>query len=301
VAAAAATNHRAAFVLTEHGIASEEVAIAGGPTETGSTAPSSADGRRAWVAALRDEAAHAYGCADAVTSVSETGARHQRRLGAATVQVIPHPPPDPTGPVRRSDPCVPLVGLVARVVPLKDVAGFVLACAGVAAVHPTCRFVVLGPLDADEGYAAECQQLAEAVGLGDRLRFTGETDVGPWWPELSVLVSTSRSEARPFAVLEAMQQGVPVVATSVGDCAHMLLGGQLPPAGVVVPPADVVSVVDAVCSLLRAPRRSEALGTAGRARIAAGGGAAAHAARYRALYRDALAWARHDPCSGPGS
>jgi signal transduction histidine kinase/CheY-like chemotaxis protein len=177
------------------------------------------------------------------------------------VEVLPHPAPDLTAPVRPAGRREPLVGLVARVVPLKDVAGFVLACAGVAAAHPTCRFVVLGPLDADVGYAAECQLLAEAVGLGDRLTFTGETDVGQWWPELSVLVSTSRSEARPFVLLEAMQHGVPVVATAVGDCADMLLGGRLPAAGVVVPPGDVGAVVHAVCALLSAPRRASVLAT----------------------------------------
>ena len=130
----------------------------------------------------------------------------------------------------------------------------------------------------------ECQRLAEAVGLGNRLTFTGETDVGQWWPGLSVLVSTSRSEARPFVLLEAMQHGVPVVATAVGDCADMLLGGRLPAAGVVVPPGDVDAVVHAVCALLSAPRRASVLGDAGRARVVAAGGATAHAARYRAIY-----------------
>jgi glycosyltransferase involved in cell wall biosynthesis len=284
VAAAAAAHHRAAFVLTEHGIASEELAVAGGPLETGRTAPTSDASRTAWVADLRDEAARAYRRADAVTSVSEAGARQQRRLGATSVEVIAHPPPEATAPARRIDHRAPLVGLVARVVPLKDVAGFILACARLAAVHPTSRFLVVGPLDADPEYSAECAALAVAVGLGDRLAFTGATDVERWWPELSILVSTSRIEARPFAVLEAMQHGVPVVATAVGDCADMLLGGPLPPAGVVVPTGDIDAVVDAVSALLAAPRRAATLGDAGRARVVAAGDAADHAARYRAIY-----------------
>lgn len=247
------------------------------------------------MADLRAEAARAYRCADVVTSVSEAGARQQRRLGAAAVRVIPHPPPEVAVGARRVDHRSPLVGLVARVVPLKDVAGFVLACADVAAAHPTSRFVVLGPLDADPAYAAECQQLAEAVGLRDRLQFTGETDVRAWWPELSVLVSTSRSEARPFVVLEAMQHGVPVVATAVGDCADMLLGGELPAAGLVVAPGDVGAVVDAVCALLAAPGRAMALGDAGRARVAATGGSALHAGLYRAIYERVATAASRPP------
>jgi len=284
VAAAAAAARAASFILTEHGIASLELALAGGPLETGRRSPDSLVDRRQWVRELQAEARRAYAAADVVIAVSRTGARFQQLLGATGVLLIPHPPAFAPVIRHRSDPQDLLVGMVARVVPLKDVVTFIRAAAQLSGEIPSLRFVVVGPVDADLRYVAHCRRVLLEEGLDGRLSLVGEDDVSRWWSRFSVLVSTSRSEGRPFALLEAMQHGVPVVATDVGDCAEMLCGGGAPHAGVIVRPGDVRAVAAAVGTLLAGPRRAAACGASGAARVAAMGTPAQHAARYEAIY-----------------
>lgn len=288
VAAVAAVDRRSTFVLTEHGTAWREVQLAGGPLETGRRAPRIGTLRRRWTRALQAEAGSAYRSADVVTAVSWTGAHWQRALGALDPLVLPHPAGGDAPAPWRPD-AIPLVGLVARVVPLKDVATFVRACAAVGRVRPDCRFVVVGPLDADREYAAHCLDLVEQEGLTGRLHLVGEAEVRRWWPRLTVVVSTSRSEARPYVLLEAMQHGVPVVTTDVGDCAQMVADGSAAAAGLVVPPGDADAVACAVLHVLEQPTTARALSEAGLQRTHALGTEREHADAYRGLYAAALA------------
>src|SRR4029077_2798371 len=75
------------------------------------------------------------------------------------------------------------------------------------------------------------------------VRFVGyQADVSPFLAAADVFVQPSRSEGLPFAALEAMAHGLPVVAAGVGG-----LAGALAVVGELVPPADA----DALASTLR--------------------------------------------------
>ena len=64
---------------------------------------------------------------------------------------------------------------------------------------------------------AECEALAQSLGLGDKVRFLGyRTDVKNLYHGSDLYVSCSRWEALSFVILEAMAAGLPVVATNVG-------------------------------------------------------------------------------------
>jgi glycosyltransferase involved in cell wall biosynthesis len=168
------------------------------------------------------------------------------------------------------------VGLVGRVVPIKDIKTFLSACAIVAGRMPERppRVSVIGPTAEDESYAAECRQMAEVLGLAGIVEFTGKVDARRYYEALDVSVLTSLSEGQPLAVLEAMACGIPVVATDVGSCRELLEGRTpedraLGPAGLVTRVADPEDTARAILRLARDPELRRAMGEAGRRRVRA--------------------------------
>jgi len=90
--------------------------------------------------------------------------------------------------------------------------------------------------------------LAVRLGVGDRVRMPGFVpDVGPWLAGADVLISPSRTECMPNAVLEAMSVGVPVVATAVGGVPEMIRHGV---DGLLCPPCRPDVLAGAVHRLL---------------------------------------------------
>ena len=77
------------------------------------------------------------------------------------------------------------------------------------------------------------------------------------------LILPSRREGLPFALLEAMALGVPVLGTRVGAITELLEGG----AGTLVAPRDPGALSRAIAAHLRSPSGLTAQGLAGRARV----------------------------------
>jgi glycosyltransferase involved in cell wall biosynthesis len=164
---------------------------------------------------------------------------------------------------------VPMViGLLGRVVPIKDVKTFIRAIGLVAPSLPSARAWVIGGADEDPAYAAECQALVGALELNNRIEFVGHRAPAQVFPRLGVLMLTSISEGQPLAILEAFAAGVPCIATDVGACRELIEGRDeadraLGSAGRVVPFADCAALADAVVELLTQPevwRRCQAVG-----------------------------------------
>jgi glycosyltransferase involved in cell wall biosynthesis len=131
----------------------------------------------------------------------------------------------------------PVVGMVARFHPVKDHALFVEAAARLARRRPSAHFVLVGP-----GVTTGQRPLVAALddaGIGDRVHLLGERpDVSRIMAAFDVATSTSRGEAFPNAVAEAMACGIPCVVTDVGDS-----GALVGESGRVVPPSDVEALV----------------------------------------------------------
>lgn len=262
-AAGAARRRGVPFVLTEHGLAWHEaqIGIVGCKPFRMRPRPTPAD-----LAGVREQVARAYSGAHAITTVCAHNARQQARWGAPPerLRVIPNgvarrdaaAPSSPGGPVT--------IGLVGRVVPVKDVATFLRACRLVADAGLDARFEVVGPLDHDPGYVADCRALVAEMGLDELVTFAGEVPRATWPDRLDVVVLTSVSEAQPLALLEAMAAGRPVVSTAVGGCPE-LIGGRRP-AGILTPPRDARATADALLRLVADPGLRARLGAAGRRR-----------------------------------
>lgn len=149
----------------------------------------------------------------------------------------------------------PTVALIGRVVPIKDIKTFIRSCAILADYIPDVRVWILGPLDEDPGYVAECRQLATHLDLDSTIEFKGRVALEDYYPLIDVLVLTSVSEAQPLVILEGAAVGVPAVATDVGSCREMILGrsDEQPPlgaAGAVTPLANPAATADALRRLL---------------------------------------------------
>jgi glycosyltransferase involved in cell wall biosynthesis len=172
-----------------------------------------------------------------------------------------------------------LIGFVGRVVAVKDVATFLRACAEVAAHRDDARFAIVGPTHHEPAYAEEMIELAEELGIAERITFTGETDPGPWYARLDVLALTSLSEAQPLVALEAMAAGIPVVATDVGGCREAI--GD---AGVMTPIADPRATAAALLRIAGDDVLRARLGAAGRRRASTTHAPARVYGAYRELY-----------------
>ena len=114
-----------------------------------------------------------------------------------------------------------LIGLVARYHPVKDHAGFLEAAALVLRNHPQVQFLLCG-----SGVNRENHGLAALIDqqkLADRVHLLGtRSDMNRIYRALDVLALSSKSEAAPGVLAEAMASGTPCVATDVGACAEII-------------------------------------------------------------------------------
>lgn len=172
-----------------------------------------------------------------------------------------------------------LIGLVARVHPVKDHANFLNAAALFVAGCPQAHFILVGD-GADAGNTL-LAGLIDTLGLRGHVRLCGRrTDVVAINAALDIATSSSWSEAFPNTIGEAMACGVPCVATDVGDVREII--GDT---GVVVPPRDAPALAEGWTQLanLDAPAR-QALGLRARQRVIERYSLGAVSGQYAGLY-----------------
>lgn len=174
---------------------------------------------------------------------------------------------------------VPLVGTVGRIDYQKAPGDFVQALMRLdRGVHGV--WIGDGPLSAD----VEAQ--ARQLGLGSRLHLAGERDDVPaLLPGLDVFVMTSLYEGLPCALVEAMQCGLPVVATAVNGVPEIVLDDVT---GLLIPPARPQACAAALGHLLNHPDDARRLANAGRRAVAGRFDAGAAAVALGGVYDAAL-------------
>lgn len=116
------------------------------------------------------------------------------------------------------------VGLVARVVPIKDVITFIKTSKYVKEKNKKIKFFIIGPTDEDEEYYEKCRKLVNELEVEDTVTFTGKVNMKEYYPKIDIMVLTSVREAQPLTLMEAMAIGIPCVSTNVGSCAELLEG-----------------------------------------------------------------------------
>ncbi|NQD37312.1 GT4 family glycosyltransferase PelF [Permianibacter sp. IMCC34836] len=166
----------------------------------------------------------------------------------------------------------PVLGLIGRVVPIKDIKTFIRTMRILANARPDAEGWIVGPEDEDLSYVQECKDLVDSLGLQRNVKFLGFQNVAEILPQLGLMVLTSISEALPLVILEAFASGVPCVATDVGSCRELIEGSTaedkaMGSAGAVVAIADPESTAQAALALLNDPERWQSAQRAGLQRV----------------------------------
>lgn len=153
----------------------------------------------------------------------------------------------------------PVIGIVARIDPVKGHEDFLRAVAILAKEFPDLRALVVGAqFDPAEPHEARLQRLCDDLAISDRVVFTGmQWDVEHFYAAMDVVVHPALYDLFPFSVLEACSMERAVVATRVGGIPRMIKDGET---GRLVPPRAPQEIAKAVAELLRDRALRERLG-----------------------------------------
>jgi glycosyltransferase involved in cell wall biosynthesis len=155
-------------------------------------------------------------------------------------------------------PEVPVVGVVARLVPDKGHEDLLRAAVIVLARRPETRFLLVGTGTLE----GALRSLAETLGVAPAVRFLGFREDMPRITaalDLSVLPSVD-CDASSTVLKEALACGVPAVATTVGGASGILRDGVT---GLLVPPHDPDRLAEAILTIVADPRRGREMGRRG--------------------------------------
>lgn len=157
----------------------------------------------------------------------------------------------------------PTVCAVGRLVYLKGYDILLHALAELQQALPV-RLLIVG--DGDE--RGELESLTARLGLEQDVRFVGWQS-NPWayMARSQVVAVSSRTEAFPCVLTEAMALGIPTVAAECSAGIRDCLGGGT--AGILVPPDDPSAFARALHRVLTDPVLAASLGASGRNRVAA--------------------------------
>jgi glycosyltransferase involved in cell wall biosynthesis len=217
--------------------------------------------------------------ADAVIAVSRAVAQHVQNTVARVIYTGVDVPERQHG----GSPTGRLLGVAARLVPVKGVADVIRAVGQVRNRVPDVRLEIAG--DGPERPALE--ECVRQLGLSDSVTFLGwQADLAPVFSRWDVVVQGSRDEGFPVALVEAMAAGLPVVATAVGGTVELVETGRT---GWLVPPEDPEALASRLCGVLADGLQRRAMGVAARARVRECFSANRMAGEIEAIYDELLA------------
>lgn len=154
-----------------------------------------------------------------------------------------------------------VVGAVARLDPVKDLALLVEAVARAAATRPALRLVIIGEGPERDNIEAAIERHRSAV----RVSLLGHRDdARALLPGLDVFANSSTSEGISLTILEAMAAELPVVATDVGGTGEVVLDHET---GRLSPARNPAAFADALVDVAVDAARARVFGQAGRRRL----------------------------------
>ncbi|MBP2547691.1 glycosyltransferase involved in cell wall biosynthesis [Neorhizobium galegae] len=128
-------------------------------------------------------------------------------------------------------------------------------CLDVAAYLPKTgwRWTIVGDPARDPALLRDLQEKALALGLHDRLVFSGDLSheaLETVWQETDLYIAASRFEGYGMAIAEAFRHGVPVITTASGAVATWASGGIIE-----APDDDAKAMAGKITALLENPAR----------------------------------------------
>ena len=233
-----------AYFLTEHGLHLRELYLS-------LSRCSYSAGCRAFLARFHHALTRLnYYYADLISTLGEFNRRWQIQFGAdpRKLMVIPNGvSAERFYPITGARPPGQTVLTMARISPIKGIQTLIRAAAEVRDQLPSVRFRILGEAG-DIPYHQQCLRLVEEHRLSATIEFGYTDDLGAAYQNADIFCLPSLSEGMPFAVIEAMLSGCPVVASDVG-CVSELIGNH----GVLVKPNQPSDLAAALIYVLTSP------------------------------------------------
>ena len=173
----------------------------------------------------------------------------------AGVETGSHPPAPvaPEGPLK--------LGVLARLIPLKNLESLIQATARLADMGIEVRIEIAGSGPSE----SPLRDLVGRLGVAERVRFLGwRTDVGGLLAAWDLLVIPSLEEGFPLSALEAMAAARPVVASRVGGLSELVVDGVT---GRLLPSGDTDALVRCIAELAIDRERLALMGGEGWKRV----------------------------------
>ncbi|WHT21601.1 GT4 family glycosyltransferase PelF [Crossiella sp. CA-258035] len=235
--------HQTPLLLTEHGIYLRERYLGY------RSSPYRHPVKALHLAFFRQVCELAYRTAALVAPGNIYNKRWEERLGTdpALIRTVYNGVDPADFPAVEAEPEVPTLSWAGRVDPIKDLETLIKAFALVCEQVPKVRLRLFGGTPkGGETYANRCKELANSLGVGDRVIFEGRVeDIRDAYVAGHVVVLSSISEGFPYTLIEAMTVGRACVATDVGGVPEAV--GDT---GIVVPPRDPAAMAQACVRLL---------------------------------------------------
>ncbi len=113
-----------------------------------------------------------------------------------------------------------VVGIAARLNPVKDIATLIRGFAAAAQEHPKLRLVIAG----DGPEREMLQQLSEELHVPEKICFAGWISEGmdDFYQALDINTLTSVSETFPYALTEGARYALPTVSSNVGGVPYLI-------------------------------------------------------------------------------
>lgn len=151
-----------------------------------------------------------------------------------------------------------LIATVATLNKNKGIQYLLRALPQVKAEFPGVRLEIIG----DGAYKRALQKEVKKLKLKDYVKFTGfAPDVKKYLTKFDLYVQPSLSESFGLAMAQAMNVGLPVVASAVGGMTEVVTDGK---SGLLVEPANSKALAAAILALLRQPAKARRMGKAAR-------------------------------------
>jgi len=255
--------------------------------------------RQTWIRFFRSLGRMSYSAADHIYTLYNGNRLRQIEDGApeSRLTIIPNGVAvQSLTKIRRADDAAvpPVLALIGRIVPIKDIKSFVRAMRIVIAKVPDAKGWLVGPEEEDPAYVAECKALVASFGLEDSVQFLGFQKLTDIFPQIGLTVLTSVSEGQPLTTLEGFAAGIPCVSTDVGSCSELIYGDTdedraIGAAGAVVPIANPAAFAEAVIPLLSDDDKWREARDAGIARVEKYYDEKDMLERYHSIYLDQIA------------
>ncbi len=254
--------------------------------------------RRLWMQFFETLGRLTYSACEITITLYEQNRLKQIELGARAEQAITIPNGVKLEHLiklraKREKTIPPILCLLGRVVPIKDIKTYIRAIGLLCQELPQAEGWIVGPCEEEEEYALECHALVNQLGLQDKVKFLGFQNIDDILPKTGLLTLSSISEGQPLVILEGFAAGVPSLSTDVGSCRELIEGKgekdrQLGVAGAVVPLANPQALAKAAMTLLIDEKRWYAAQAAGIARVESLYSEQTFLENYHQLYKDIL-------------